>query len=408
MTTVRDSSVDDVSAALRAAMVRELRDLDAITSAPVERAVAAVPRHLFAPGEPLETAYAADHPLVVKHDAEGTAISSLSSAHIQAVMLEQARIEPGMRVLEVGSGGYNAALMAELVGDTGHVVSVDIDADIVDRARRCLDAAGYEHVEVILGDAENGVADAAPFDRIVVTAGAWDIPPAWRAQMAPGGRMVVPLRLKGITRSIAFEHGDAGDPAGSLSSVAYSLSGFVPMQGDGSHSEQVLHIGDDWALRVDEGAPRFDTGRLRAALDGPRVELWSGAAFDLPDELELFLLTSAPNMVMLHARDGLITGGTFAPSAGRGVPVLIAEDGSFAYRTKRENAATETGFEAGVLAHGPRAEHVAAEYAELLRRWAREHRRRGAATIRYIPTGATDPAGGVIPKRHGTVAVGWS
>lgn len=63
-----------------------------------------------------------------------------------------------------------------------------------------------------------------------------------------------------------------------------------------------------------------------------------------------------------------------------------------------------------MLAHGPRAEHVAAEYARLLRRWAHEHRRRGAATIRYIPAGGTPagPAGGLVPKRHGTVAVGWS
>ncbi|MFV2175542.1 methyltransferase, FxLD system [Actinomadura sp. LOL_016] len=411
--------MDDVSAALRAAMVRELRALDAITSGSVERAVAAVPRHLFAPGEPLEAAYAADHALVIKHDEDGTALSSLSSAHIQAVMLEQAAIEPGMRVLEVGSGGYNAALMAELVGDSGRVFSVDIDAEIVDRARRCLDAAGYEHVEVVLGDAENGVADAAPFDRIVVTAGAWDIPPAWAAQLATGGRMVVPLRLKGTTRSIAFEPGDEArgeGAAGTLTSVSYRLSGFVPMQGDGAYTEQVVHVGDDWALRVDVGAPRFDVARLRAALEGQRVETWPGATFDLPDELELFLLASAPNMVLLHARDTLISQGVFAPSAGRGVPVLVAEDGSFAYRTKRENTATETGFEAGVLAHGPQAEHVADQYAQLLLHWARQHRRRGAATIRYIPTAAApaDPAGptgraeGLVPKRHGTVTVGWS
>jgi protein-L-isoaspartate(D-aspartate) O-methyltransferase len=162
MTTVRASSVQDAATALRAAMADELCDTDAITSEPVAAAVATVPRHLFAPGEPLEAAYAANHALVIKRDLGGAAISSLSAAHIQAVMLEQAEIEPGMRVLEVGSGGYHAALIQELVGDGGMVTSVDIDPEIVVRARTCLEAAGYDRVEVVVADAESGAPDGAP------------------------------------------------------------------------------------------------------------------------------------------------------------------------------------------------------------------------------------------------------
>lgn len=121
MTTVREKSVDDDSTSLRVAMVRELRELGAIASESIASAVATVPRHLFAVGEPLKAAYAADQALVIKRDQDGTALSSLSAAHIQVVMLEQAAIERGMRVLEVGSGGYNAALIAELVGEAGAV-----------------------------------------------------------------------------------------------------------------------------------------------------------------------------------------------------------------------------------------------------------------------------------------------
>jgi protein-L-isoaspartate(D-aspartate) O-methyltransferase len=110
-------------------------------------------------------------------------------------MLEQADLHPGMRVLEIGSGGYNAALIAELVGTEGAVTTVDIDPDVVDRARRYLEAAGYSQVTVVLADTANGVPERAPFDRIIVTAGVWDLPSAWADQLAVGGRLVVPLRF---------------------------------------------------------------------------------------------------------------------------------------------------------------------------------------------------------------------
>ncbi|WP_328708870.1 methyltransferase, FxLD system [Microbispora hainanensis] len=392
----------DIAASLRAAMVRELREMDAVTSEPVAAALATVPRHLFALGEPLEAAYAANSALVVKRDASGLALSSLSAAHIQAVMLEQAEIEPGMRVLEIGSGGYNAALIQELVGAAGMVVSVDIDPDIVERACTCLKAAGYDRVEVVLTDAENGVPEHAPYDRIIVTAGAWDIPPAWVDQLSKVGRIVVPLRVRGRTRTIAFDRSDDV-----LVSRSYCLSAFVPMQGSGSFSEHIVQLAEGVVLQVDEEPQRFDVEALRQALDSPRLERWSGAAFDLPDELELFLLTNAPQVAMLHASEELVAQGRFAPSVTRGVPALIS-GGSFAYRTKRPNEETG-GFESGVFAHGPEAEAVAAEYVELLRRWASDYRRRGAARIQYIPKTARTslPSRGLISKRHGAVIVSW-
>ncbi|MGH3832644.1 MAG: methyltransferase domain-containing protein [Pseudonocardiaceae bacterium] len=183
MSTFRDTNVSTAEEAtrvnaLREAMVRELREPGWIRSDRVAEAFRAVPRHLFAPGTPLEIAYATHDSVVTKSNEQGKATSVVSAPYIQAMMMEQAGISPGMRVLEIGSGGYNAALIAELVGEAGQVTTVDIDSDVVDRARSCLAAAGYHKVNVVMADAEGGVPEHAPYDRVIVTVGAWDIPPA--------------------------------------------------------------------------------------------------------------------------------------------------------------------------------------------------------------------------------------
>ena len=118
------------------------------------------------------------------------------------------RDRPGDQVLEIGSGGYNAALMRELTGPKGSVTTVDIDPEVTARARALLDQAGYDDVLVVRADGEYGVPGQAPYDRIVVTVTAWDIPLAWIDQLRPGGRIVVPLRVRGQTRAIAFDRVD--------------------------------------------------------------------------------------------------------------------------------------------------------------------------------------------------------
>ncbi|MGH3828764.1 MAG: methyltransferase, FxLD system [Pseudonocardiaceae bacterium] len=224
MTTLRIMNVSSAQEAtqadtLREELVDQLVAQDAVQSKDVEAALRTVPRHLFAPGVALEGAYANDT-VLTKRDEHGIALTSVTAPWLQAMMLEQAQLAPGMRVLEIGSGGYNAALIAELVGEEGQVTTVDIDPDVVDRARRCLAAAGYRRVTVVLADAEGGVPDYAPYDRIIVTAGVWDIPPAWSDQLAEGGRLVVPLRMRGLTRSIVFER-----DGGHLASRSYELCG---------------------------------------------------------------------------------------------------------------------------------------------------------------------------------------
>ncbi|WP_436499603.1 methyltransferase, FxLD system [Actinokineospora sp. HUAS TT18] len=392
---------------LRAALVAELRREGDIRTEAVAAAFAAVPRHLFAPSATVEEAYRRDDIVERRYDAHGMVTSSVSAPWLQAMMLEQAELEPGMRVLEIGSGGYNAALIAELVGESGQVTSVDIDPAVVERARRCLDATGYDRVEVVLGDAEYGVAGRAPFDRIIVTAGAWDIPPAWVDQLAADGRLVVPLRMRGLTRSVVFAR-----DADRLVSTGYLLCGFVAMQGDGASDERLIALrGEDVALRVD-GGHDVDVAGLRASLSMPRAERWSGVeigGLESFDGLDLWVAGAAEEFALLVATDAARESG-LVPAGTRLGAKAIVDGASFAYRTSRPTSEDRTSFEFGVFAHGPDADRLAEQYVELIRVWDRDHRDGPGARIEVVPAdvplGAL-PAGRVIDKRHTRVVISW-
>ncbi|MBL1285637.1 methyltransferase, FxLD system [Streptomyces sp. FT05W] len=401
MTTTDTSAVRDPDA-LREDMLRALHEQDGIKSEAVAAAFAAVPRHLFAPDAPPELAYDLHKTVPVKTDENGLSLSVMSTAHLQAVMLEQAEVRPGMNVLEVGSGGVNAAYLQELVGSTGNVTTVDIDSDVIDRARKCLDTTGYTQVKTVVADGENGVPEGAPYDRIIVTVEAWDIPPSWVGGLAEQGRIVVPLKVRGTTRSIAFDR-----EGNNLVSRSYSLAHFVPMQGEGAAAERKVMLREGVALQTDDDRVPLEREALSAALSMPRLERWSGAAYDLPDELELFLTLNLPSPARLHASEDIVASGLVEASALKGVPALVSGD-SIAYRTRRENSETD-GFESGVIAHGPQAEALAEVYADLLRRWAQNYRRRGAATFRYLPGPAPAPLPkGAALRRHGVVTATWA
>jgi protein-L-isoaspartate(D-aspartate) O-methyltransferase len=126
----------------------------------VEAALRTVPRELFTPGLPLEEAYA-DAAVLKKMRGE-EAISSVSAPFLIAEMLGQAANAlgglGGRHVLEIGSGGYNASLLRELVGPSGSVTTVDIDPEVTGRAVACMAAAGYHDVTVVCADAEHPIA----------------------------------------------------------------------------------------------------------------------------------------------------------------------------------------------------------------------------------------------------------
>lgn len=409
MNTLRDddTATGQDAAALRGAMVEQLRTHGELRTDTVTRAFATVPREAFAPGAPLEQVYNRDDVVITKRDENGLATSSVSAPRIQAIMLEQADIRPGMRVLEIGSGGYNAALIAELVGPEGEVTTVDIDPFVVDRATQYLADAGYPQVRVLLVDAESGVPEHAPFDRIIVTAGAWDIPPAWTDQLAEDGVLVVPLRLRGLTRSFALvreqEH---------LISRGYELCGFVPIQGAGANAERlVLLQGEDIALRVD-GDQIVDADGLRGALSLPRVVRKSGVevgGFEPFDDLDLFLATALDDFGLLVAKPAAIEAGLVERSARMGAKTALAGD-SFAYRASQATSEDRTSFEFVVYGHGPDADRIADEYVELIREWDRLHRHGSGARIEVFPAVTPDteiPEGRLIEKRHTRVLISW-
>jgi protein-L-isoaspartate(D-aspartate) O-methyltransferase len=118
--------------------------------------------------------------------------SSASMPAVVAQMLAALEVEPGMRVLEIGTGtGYNAALLAHRLG-TPHVLSVEIDPAVAEHARHALAAAGYGRLSVITGDGAEGYSPQAPYDRVISTVAAAEVPHAWVTQTRPGGLVLTP------------------------------------------------------------------------------------------------------------------------------------------------------------------------------------------------------------------------
>jgi protein-L-isoaspartate(D-aspartate) O-methyltransferase len=164
-----------VDSQLRARGIADERVLDVM---------ARVPRHEFTAGRYRDQAYE-DYPLPI---GEG---QTISQPYIVALMLEALALTPTDRVLEVGTGsGYVTALLAELAAQ---VISLERHAVLADDARELLAHLGYTNVKVITGDGSLGCPERSPYDAIIVSAAAPEVPPALLAQLAEGGRMIIPI-----------------------------------------------------------------------------------------------------------------------------------------------------------------------------------------------------------------------
>ncbi|MEU4229617.1 methyltransferase, FxLD system [Nonomuraea sp. NPDC026600] len=392
---------------LRAAMVDRLRELGAIRRDEVAAAFSRVPRHVFAPEATPEEAYDTDVVVRTKWHADGIAISSVSAPQIQARMVEQAGITRGMRVLELGSGGYNASVIAELVGPGGHVSTVDIDADITERARRLLDEAGYSTVHVVLGDGELGCPDSAPFDAIVVTVEAADIPPAWIEQLIEGGTLTVPLRVRGFTRVIGFIR-----RSNWLVSTSKELAGFVPMQGDGERPRRWVPLRDGKVrLQFDEDPCPTDPEALERAFAAGQAQVWTGVTVR-PDEsldtLQTWLATSlASSCLLSFDNEDKDLAGSFADPLISSMCNGFVDGESLAYLTKRE--LREDTVEIGSHAFGLDAPALANTWADLVRTWDRVHRHGPGPryTIYPVDTDHQSADGPVVTKGHVKIAISW-
>jgi protein-L-isoaspartate(D-aspartate) O-methyltransferase len=264
----------------------------------VSAAFGTVPRHAFVPQVEAENAYQ-DVAIVVKSDAGGLPVSASTQPAIMAIMLGQLGLASGQRVLEIGTGtGYNAALIAEIIGDPSGVVTIDVEPDLIEPARANLAAAGYAGVKVVCGDGADGVPDQAPYDRIIVTGGAWDLSPQWLSQLRAGGRIVLPISVRGIQLAVAFQQ--AGDH---WIGRAACRCRFIRMTGALAGPESLVPLGREPGLHahaVDGPVP--DADLLYEALSGPATErpagLRTGSIPELAD-LDLWLTLTQSSLTRL-------------------------------------------------------------------------------------------------------------
>lgn len=214
-----ESIVSDTEfAAWRLRMVEEQLRARGIVDERVLDAMSRVPRHVFAPERYREQAYE-DHPLPIGE------CQTISQPYIVAIMLEALSLTPKDKVLEVGTGsGYATALLAETAAQ---VISIERHAALADEARELLARLGYTNVKVMVGDGSLGFLADAPYDAILVSAAAASVPPALVAQMAEGGRTVIPVG-SADAQQLQLIHMRNGQPHTTLR----ELCRFVPLVSD--------------------------------------------------------------------------------------------------------------------------------------------------------------------------------
>lgn len=387
--------------ALRAAMVERVRRAGHARRGEVERAMLDTPRHEFVPEADLDLAYDPWQAVITHRFDDGRSLSCASAPWLVAAMLDQLDVQPGNRVLEIGAGtGYNACLLAQLSGRADLVTTIDIDPDVTAKATRALAATGFDGVHVITGDGGRGYPEYAPYDRIIATVSPWDIPAQWWAQLAPGGRMVVPLRWRGQGRSVAFTYTD-----GRLVSDSMHLCGFVYLRGeDEGELDGPITADHRVSLHRDRDQP-INLDLLRDVLDQPRVTAWSGTSIggnESFDGLWLRLTMTDPRVCRIKV-DADVPPEVCDPIGGWWRMALV-EGGTLVYLTARRQEKTddEARWELGAIGHGSDANGLSEHLCDEIRTWSPE-RKRPAPTLIVYPAGTPDSelVGPAIDKTHG-------
>lgn len=221
------SSVDEHEfAKARLELVKNDIEGAGIVNKDVLRAMSTVPRHEFIPPDFVDQAYE-NHPLPIGYG------QTISQPYIVAWMTELLELQPGEKVLEIGTGsGYQAAILAEL----GYVdvYSIEIVPELAEGAAKRLQDLGYTNVHVKQGDGYYGWPEYAPFDAIIVTAAPDHLPAPLAEQLAEGGRIVIPIGPPGSYQSLwKFVNEDGELKAYNMGGVA-----FVPFTGSGIEDQQ--------------------------------------------------------------------------------------------------------------------------------------------------------------------------
>jgi protein-L-isoaspartate(D-aspartate) O-methyltransferase len=205
----------------REQMVKSTIQARGVSNPEILQAMRTVPRHQFIPADLVNQAYD-DHPLPIGYG------QTISQPYVVAWMTEQLDLQPGEKVLEIGTGsGYQAAVLAELGGVA--VYSIEIVPELAESAAARLRDSGYSQVKVRQGDGYFGWPEAAPFDAIIVTAAPDHLPAPLAAQLTEGGRLVIPIGPPGGYQDLWKFVKEGGEL------TAYNLGGvaFVPFTGEG-------------------------------------------------------------------------------------------------------------------------------------------------------------------------------
>lgn len=251
----------------RSDLVRELRARGALVSPEIEEAFLRIPREGFVGPDGGDPEGVYQDRAIVTERQDGRPVSSSSQPSLMARMLESLDLERGMRVLEIGGGtGYNAALVAHLVGPDGLVVTVEYRPGPAARSRRAISGLGIDNVHVVDGDGFEGAPGWAPFDRLVVTAGCPDLSPHWVEQLDRGGVMLVPLEHAGHHALARL-----GPRDGAVAGRVVGWTGFMSMEGTLAACKPWRRSIALWEDDIREG---LATGAVR------ELPLWDGFGAD--------------------------------------------------------------------------------------------------------------------------------
>ncbi|MEU8592269.1 methyltransferase, FxLD system [Streptomyces globisporus] len=350
----------------REALAQRLVDSGHLRSQGAIDAFRTTDRHAFLPDVDVENAYKEDA-VPIKHDEHGEMISCISAPSIVATQLEQLGAQPGHKVLEAGAAtGYNAALLGKIVSPGGQVWTLDVDQDLVAGAGKHLADAGIDNATAVMADGAAGLPEHAPYDRIIFTVGAGDVPGKVLDQLAPGGRLVLPMRIRGsISRSFAFERDGE-----TWKTVSCEMATFIPLRkGVCDDVYTLVPMAGDGNVRLETFSEQdVDRDALRTVLDQRQTKLYTGVKFRQGSAWEwlyLYLACVLPNG--LSRLPGQRPG--FTPHFGWGSMAAL-DGGSLAYLTIREGEDNEGRYwEIGVIGHGEAGTDLAERVVDEIRAW---------------------------------------